>query len=675
MYRRDWRRRSRSSAFTRVTACGHSHDSAREGARRTSTLLDRVAWEHVNKRVKHEQRNREVYVPPISLFRWWARRPHALIGALIDAAADDHGSPVVSDPFSGGGTVALEAARRGLRLYAQDLHPWAITGLAAALGDVEPDELESAVATVLEALDKRCSGLYATACPIGHDTSELVHIFWVRTRKCRDCGQTSYLYPYSMLTLASRRQEETDAFFGCNACGAISRHQAGEDLSRRCPNCKVLLPEPDHGLLAKRMANCPHPGCGAKTAVFVGEKPTWKIALLYRMCKEGKNEVKHFDIPTAGELEQDVQLAIPQSLRETIPEGVETSLLRRAGFQEWADLYPSRQLATLLAAGEIVDQLEVSETIHSRLRLAVCGAAEMAGFLSRWDRYYPKAFEAMANHRFPALGFACETNLLAQRGRGTLRRRFNHSVAAARWSRDNMSLRGQVRVLDAAARRRRLTSGALLVTGSSERQLPSVNSVDLVLTDPPYFDDVQYAELASLFLVWSRTLRLVPQSVTVDLRSEAVANASRSTGVEGYRFLLTKIFKEARRTLKPEGRLVLTFHNTDIRAWWALSRALRRAGFVVEALAVADAENERDHSKRNCDGFTQDLVVECRPAAIRLSPFVSQYGNASEADELWAAGRAVANGGDLSLEGFIQKFCEERRAVINPRIDLVVGET
>jgi hypothetical protein len=128
----------------------------------------------------------------------------------------------------------------------------------------------------------------------------------------------------------------------------------------------------------------------------------------------------------------------------------------------------------------------------------------MAGFASRWDRYYPKAFEAIANHRFTALGFACETNLLAERGRGTLRRRFAASIASAQWARQEFKTRGTTRVRAASAHRVRITGGTLLACGSSERQLASKGSVDLVLTDPPYFDDVQYAELAGLFLVWAQ---------------------------------------------------------------------------------------------------------------------------------------------------------------------------
>src|SRR4029077_1955436 len=105
------------------------------------SLLQSIDWAALDVKVSHQQRNREVHVPAISLFRWWARRPHALIGELLDAApADDR----ISDPFSGGGTVAIEAARRGLDIYAQDLNPWATAGLATALDHGDPDELERA---------------------------------------------------------------------------------------------------------------------------------------------------------------------------------------------------------------------------------------------------------------------------------------------------------------------------------------------------------------------------------------------------------------------------------------------------------------------------------------------------------------------------------------------------
>jgi adenine-specific DNA methylase len=388
--------------------------------------------------------------------------------------------------------------------------------------------------------------------------------------------------------------------------------------------------------------------------------------LVARLC----DDHVHFDQPTASEREAAVEA--PQArppLEETIPDGLETGILRRAGFTRWLDVMPPRQLLTLLAAADVVDTLDVSEPVRARLRLALCGAVEMAGYLSRWDRYYPKAFEAMANHRFPALGLACETNLLGGRGRGTIPRRFAASVAAARWSSEHLDVPHAARMRNAAHRRGRLGAGPLVVCGSSERQLPAAETVDLVITDPPYFDDVQYAELASLLLAWARALGVVPATVELDLRAEAVVNHTRGSGAEEYRSLLTRVFTETARTLKADGRVLITFHNTDIRAWWALASALASASLGVVATAVSEAENATDHPKRNRRSFTKDLVLECARTPVSAAP-VREVGTAGDqqALELQAIGRVIATCGSLPLETFAQRFLAERGGIEQPRI-------
>lgn len=637
----------------------------------TATLLSRIAWQDVNTRVRHEQRNRQIYVPPISLYRWWARRPHALIGALIDAAFDGDNIPLVSDPFSGGGTVAIEAARRGFPLYAQDLHPWALAGLASALDGIDADQLEAAAAAVLRTVSSGCAKTYSTECPTHGPGSELSHIFWVRTLACPSCNIVTYLFPYSLVTLASRRKAEDQGYFGCSACGLVSRHPITEQVVRKCPGCDRSIDAPAVSLLSDRRTRCTAPMCDTTFAAFDGKTPGWVPVLVQRFCSTEVGSISHFDTPTTGECAAPITPEIPPALAEPIPNGVETNLLCRAGFRRWADLYPPRQLHMLLECASAIRSLDVSEPIKARLRLALCGAAEMAGFLSRWDRYYPKAFEATANHRFPALGFACETNLLGIRGRGTLPKRFAHSIKAARWAKENLNLKGPVRVAESVDRRRAVSRGALLVCGSSERQLLGTGSVDLVLTDPPYFDDVQYAELAFLFMKWAQAVNLLPSSVSLDLRSEAVANPIRGTGVSEYRMLLTRIFREASRTLKPNGRLILTFHNTNIRAWWSLSQALHNAGLSVCALAVAEVENSADHGKRNRNGFTSDLVIECRRGLeFAEAPTIVDSVSTSEGYELYAVGRILADAGSVDLREFIERYRVQRGPLANPRIQI-----
>ncbi|MCW2979927.1 MAG: Adenine-specific methylase containing a Zn-ribbon-like protein [Solirubrobacterales bacterium] len=606
------------------------------------SILQRIDWPALDLDVARQQRNREVYAPAVSLFRWWARRPHALIGEILDAAGD--ADLRVSDPFSGGGTVALEAVQRGLDIYAQDLHPWAATGLATALDQVDPEALEQGGEAWLSGLSGLRKELYGANCAT-HGDSETLTTFWVRRAQCPGCDGHAYLYPYSMVTRASRAKGETDAYFGCGGCGAITR-SAMTVVDRRCSNCGHDLRDPDKACVAGGRFHCCAPGCGETFQAFAA-KFTWQPVLVQRLC----GGLAHFDRLNDGDRDAAVKNrpVLPAPLVANIPSGIETRRLRNGGIIKWADLYPARQLDTMLTAAAAIDEMQIDPAVANRLRLILCGAAEMAGYASRWDRHYPKAFEVTANHRFSLTGLAAETNLLAERGRGTLVRRLGHSVRAARWANE---FEGRKPLRLNSRRGDRLKQDELgqptVVQGSSTSQLLPDNSVDLVLTDPPYFDDIQYAELGALFLVWAQATSLVSKSIRLDLRSEVVPNSTRGTDAARYCELLTSVLRETARTLKTNGRVILTFHNTAGQAWWALARALGHAGFSVSALAVGHAENESDHSKRGRRAFSHDLVLECRRGYSDPKKLVvANKGTGPQSEQLVAAGLAVA---DLAAE-------------------------
>ena len=96
-------------------------------------------------------------------------------------------------------------------------------------------------------------------------------------------------------------------------------------------------------------------------------------------------------------------------------------------------------------------------------------------------------------------------------------------------------------------------------------------SVDYVVTDPPYYDSVQYSDLAAFFRVWLRLF--VPEQAhwDYDTRNSAVARGDRPI-LGRYGEILGGIFDECRRVLKPErGRLAFTFHHWKPRAWAELT--------------------------------------------------------------------------------------------------------
>src|SRR5579859_1951738 len=247
---------------------------------RVKTTLSRIDWRRVNGLTRREVRNREVHCPPISMFRWWARRPHSLVGALLKES-DLLPGALVSDPFSGGGTVTIEAAKLGLSVYAQDLNPWPVWGLSAALDNVSSAELKLGVQKFLTELRSRAAPAYTTDCA-SHGPSEVLNTFWVRECECANCEHTFYLFPYSLLTIASRKRGEKRGFYGCRKCGSVSRRKL--DAKRpRCSDCGHSFADARQPLLSAKKLICPH--CRRDNTDRWYRPPKWKAVLVQRLCR------------------------------------------------------------------------------------------------------------------------------------------------------------------------------------------------------------------------------------------------------------------------------------------------------------------------------------------------------------------------------------------------------
>jgi adenine-specific DNA methylase len=333
----------------------------------------------------------------------------------------------------------------------------------------------------------------------------------------------------------------------------------------------------------------------------------------------------------------------------------------------WADLYPQRQLGVLLSAARELSEMKIDERIRDRLMLCVAGATEMPGHICRWDRFNPKVFEGLANHRYSFDGLAVEPNPIAVVGRGSLARRISASVAAARWLIANISPRRNIayRTSHARGKSAAKADAVTIVIGSSERILLPDKSVSLILTDPPYFDSVHYGELSSLFLAWTPAFGIARRAGRFIPRKEAVPQNNSRQSESEYVSKLCAIFGECARILKDDGKLVLTFHSRNLRAWSALARALTASGFKIVALATAETENGSDHAKRGKNSFVSDLLLECRLASGRHTFTMHGRPRSPEQRELFHVGAAMAevpDGSYLQLrEAFLKRVAKMRK--------------
>ncbi|MGY4257624.1 putative DNA methylase [Bradyrhizobium sp. USDA 4516] len=570
------------------------------------SLLRHINQKALSSAVAVETRNRERHLPPVSVYRWWARRTLAVNDALLGAFSRETGYAsadiVVADPFAGGGVIPLAAMRRGFSVYAQDLNPWVAKGLATMLALPGKELLQSAREELALSSDPLWRQAYATTFSDGTPAT-ISQTLRVATSRCSNCGYKHKLFPHALVSLTKRKELRAGkAYLACSHGHLFlgSRARLSE-----CPTCgEAVNPRSTH--LTDRIVKCPR--CSHEESVSVratSRSWNWEVALVERVDKS-RREISE---PTAKEVAQASSRSwAPRRTLGPIPTAAETNVLLRHGFKNWEDLYPRRQRVVIerlltLARSNKNPQLKLA------LEMAVLGSTEMAGFLSRWDRFYLKSFESMSSHRFNFSTFVAEPNVLGAglAGRGTVNRRLVSFEKAAEWlAAAGVDLHSRP-IFKSSRRRMSQTpaTGATIVVGSSERMLMPDRSVNLILTDPPYYDDVQYHELSLPFRTWAKLGKRRNKGEAVKIPHTQELNEHRR-----YRDVLTTIFKEFHRTLKTDGRLVFSYANREPAAWVNLFAALKATQFRPVAFTIVQSENEHDLTKRKGRSCHLDLILE-----------------------------------------------------------------
>jgi hypothetical protein len=174
----------------------------------------------------------------------------------------------------------------------------------------------------------------------------------------------------------------------------------------------------------------------------------------------------------------------------------------------------------------------------------------------------------------------------------------------------------------------RLMDNAILVADTAEELsfIPSA-SIDAVITDPPYCDNVMYSELADFYHVWLRLGlkdRYLWFETEVSPRArEIVKNPARHNSskkpvqadkdAEDFFFQgLTRVFRESRRVLRDDGPFIFTFHHKEPWAWKSVLKSIVEAGFYVSGAYPVYAEMKTSTHLLETGGIAYDIPFVCR---------------------------------------------------------------
>ena len=155
------------------------------------------------------------------------------------------------------------------------------------------------------------------------------------------------------------------------------------------------------------------------------------------------------------------------------------------------------------------------------------------------------------------------------------------------------------------------------------------NSIDYVFTDPPFGENLPYAELNFLVEAWHGVMTDAQLDAIVDRSKE---NRAAQKSVNDYRRLMAACFAEYYRVLKPGRWMTVVFSNTQASVWNSLQTALQEAGFVVANVSALDKQQGSFKSVTTTVAVKQDLIISAyKPDGELERRFEKQAGS----DSVW----------------------------------------
>lgn len=543
--------------------------------------------------------------------------------------------PLVVDPFTGGGSIPMEALRIGADAFASDLNPVPVLLNKVMLEHVPRygKKLSDGIRKWGESLkadaEKELAGLY----PPDSDGAIPTAYLWARTIRCEGpgCGATIPLFRGPVL--AQKGKLTTRIELLCDKktkrieidIRKDSSKNMGPSVLRRsaatCPLCGYTTPAANvRGQFKGRQGGA----ADAQLLAVVTMDPKTG-ARGYRPSKESDFKATRLAVV---ELDR-IRKAHPEEIpTEPLPYLRSIFNIHLLDVTEWAHLFTPRQLLSLIKLARLIRELpaalkkegvdaDLSRAIVTCLALAVDKVAAQFSSLSWWQ---PKGEFVVGTFGRQALGIVWDFAEI-------------RPVKGASGDLDG-AIDWIVRVIEST---KLDAGGQATVERASATKHPLPNdSASAVVTDPPYYDAVPYADLSDYFFVWLKRMlsKVEPSLFSEELtpkRGEIVQLAERNIA---YAYKTKEYFEEgmmgalleSKRITIPGGVAVVVFAHKTTQGWESMLSSIVKAGWVVTASWPIDTERAVRMRATDSAALASSVHLVCRPREdSRLSGEVGDW--------------------------------------------------
>jgi adenine-specific DNA methylase len=600
-----------------------------------------------------EKQIQQNYRPPIAVHKWFARRPGTLFRGLVLSEfvdkplresfyeSNDLSGRCIADPFMGGGTPLMEANRVGCDVIGFDINPMAYWIVRQEIEHLDLSEYRDTAKRLRSDLEAKVGHLYRTRCLLcGRTDAHVKYFLWVKTATCGACGTDVRLFP-GYLVAEDRRHPKN--VFLCPRCDHLT-----EITDRKAPGCCGNCGAPLRLDGPAGRGSCPCPSCATPVRFPNAAKgpPRHVLFAMEYHCPSCllSHSGRFFKAPDEADRKIVVEAEATWSRLTPcfvpdveIPSGDETDRLHRWGYRRYGEMFSTRQLLGLEESCRLISRVR-NTRVRNALATNLSDLLRYQNMLCRYDTMALKSLDIFSVHGFPVGLIQCESNLLGiPRGEG------EGSVGSGGWFnitekfakakaycdqpfefRHNGMRKDRVDIPSEwigdeqnGRRQKNCRTVKIVCADAAQASIPAA-SLDAVFTDPPYFGNVQYAELMDFCYVWLR--RLVgdtSDNTAFDLPStrnagELTGNANMGRGIEHFTDGISAVFQRMAVALKPGRPLAFTYHHNDIAAYYPLAVGILDSKLTCSASIPCPAEMGASIHISGTASSIIDTVFVCR---------------------------------------------------------------
>ena len=571
--------------------------------------------------------------------------------ALTQAAHEALGGepetrPLVVDPFCGGGSIPLEALRVGADAFASDLNPIPVLLNKVVLeyipkyGQRLADEVRKWGAWIKQEAEKELAEFY----PKDPDGATPIAYLWARTiiSEAPGGGRAPIEVPLLSSMWLSKKSGrnwalrwQRDESGGIQTATTEKIYENGQKLIVQQPLLEIYSPqsvrEVETGTSKAGSATCPISGYTTTVESIRGQlqKRNGGAAdsrLICVVTTKPNIQGRFYRLTTTDDLtilskavdEFKRQSRIHMNSDPYLPNGQINHLrgffnIVLYGMTDWGKIFAPRQALSLVTLSKLVRDLKVllaseydadlASAIQTCLAIAVDRQADSLSSLTRWQPSRETNSNTFGRQALPMVWDYVEP-VPTSHSAGSLGNALEWILTVIE---ANKCLSGNGQVEKASA---------------TDHPLPN-DSADAVITDPPYYAAIPYADLSDFFYSWlKKSLKDVhPRLFSEPLSPKDDECVSLSHRAAMYRHkdgvwfeqMMARACSEGRRIDKPNGIGVYVFANKETSGWEAMLGALITSGWIVTASWPIDTEMGSRLRARQSAALASSVHIICRP--------------------------------------------------------------